>query len=103
MEPAEVFSVAEYIADELEARGWTTRDLAARMSDRIAPDVRLLALDLLLACGSEPNVIIDDADLCEFATAFDVSPDMFRHIYKTWKENPERQSKFECPDYLLSQ
>lgn len=29
-EPAEVFSPAEYLRDELEARGWTAEEFAAR-------------------------------------------------------------------------
>lgn len=50
--PAEGFCVGEYIRDELEERGWTTRDCAERMGG----DVRVneLTLELHIACIDAP-------------------------------------------------
>ena len=101
-EPAQVFSVAEYIAEELEARGWTTRDLAARMSDKVAPGIRVLALDLMLACANEPGLLIEDDDLRDFAHAFEVDTDLFCKLHAIWLAWPDRRSLFDCPEHILS-
>lgn len=56
MNPAEVFHVGEYLEDELEARGWTTADCAARMVEPGEnPDVWQLTLDLTIACIDAPE------------------------------------------------
>ena len=47
------FSVGEYLQDELEARGWTTRDCAERMGGD--PDVDQLTLDLHIAVLHAPD------------------------------------------------
>lgn len=47
------FHVGEYIRDELESRGWTTRDCAMLMGGDIA--VNLLSLDLLIAADESPE------------------------------------------------
>ena len=59
--PAEVFPLAEFIADELIARGWKTEDAAVRMGGatdlEIAKD--LLALDLLM-CVHKDKLLVGD-------------------------------------------
>ena len=47
--------VWEFIAEELEARGWTVWDLAARMSDKHPIEVHVLALELLEASKDMPE------------------------------------------------
>ena len=47
---SERFTVGEYIRDELDARGWTTADCAARMGgeaniDELTLDLHLAAID----------------------------------------------------------
>lgn len=54
-EPA-AFHVGEYLADELDARGWTTRDCAERMSDD--PEERKIwemTLELTIATQFSPR------------------------------------------------
>lgn len=50
---AQGFPVGEYLSDELEARGWTTRDCALRMGGD--PDVDELTLDFILAVLDAPD------------------------------------------------
>lgn len=47
------FHPGEYLQDELDARGWSTRDCAERMGGDV--DVDHLALDILIACASAPD------------------------------------------------
>lgn len=48
------FHVGEYLADELAARGWTSRDLAERMGGDV--DVNHCTIDLtLVAARSNPG------------------------------------------------
>ena len=49
---AERFCVGQYIQDELDVRGWTTRDCAERMGGDV--DVDELTLDLHIACINAP-------------------------------------------------
>lgn len=58
---AEGFPVGEYIKDELEARGWSTRDCAERMGGDV--DLDHLTLDLHL-CVS-PDHAAHDATMSE--------------------------------------
>ena len=58
--PVEPISVGEYLRDELEARGWTTRDCAERMGGDA--DVYELALDLIVeGIYPESRLSLDEA------------------------------------------
>lgn len=46
------FHVGEYLADELEARGWTSRELAERIGGDV--DVNHLTIDLTIAASHAP-------------------------------------------------
>lgn len=47
--PAECFPVSEYLRDELEARGWSVRDAAARMNGDAAQNELWLEI---VCCGA---------------------------------------------------
>jgi hypothetical protein len=100
--PAEVFPLAEFIADELIARGWKTEDAAIRMGGttdlEIAKD--LLALDLLM-CAHSDNLLVGDRMFAGLAKAFDVSEECFRNLDRTWRDNPSRRSEWTCPENLF--
>lgn len=82
---AEAFPVGEYIQEELEARGWTTKDLAIKMGGSVRDiGINMLALDMLIAV-KEARIDRDMAYL--MAKAFDVSPDLFLNLdryYHAW-------------------
>jgi len=102
MVPAEVFSLAEYLAEEMEARGWKTDDVAIGMKTSRGPVRDTLIVDVILAVSGQRPMTIDDETFAGLARAFGVSEEMFRNLDRAWREHPDRQSKFECPDALFS-
>lgn len=100
--PVEVYPLAQYIADEMTERGWTSVDVAARMSDRRDPGNRILMVDLILAVQDE-KMLFDDEIFNDLSAAFDISAAYFRNIHKQWLDWPDKRVVFECPEELLSE
>jgi len=76
------FHVGEYIADEIEARGWTRRDLAERMGGDVA--VNLLTLDLLIDLPSlESTLGQETADA--LSLAFGTSSVLWMKLDASWR------------------
>lgn len=80
--PAELFHVGVYIADELEARGWTTADAAKRMGGD--PAVDELALDLWIACGDTEHLVMSDECARSLSLAFGISPEVWMNLHKSF-------------------
>jgi hypothetical protein len=99
-EPAEVFSLAECIYDELVARGWKTENAAVRMGTERGAALDLFMLDLLL-CVPEEKFIIPDDIFAGLGRAFDVDPIFFKRINEQWHRYPDRRNKFEAPDDIF--
>ncbi len=101
IEPAMVFPLAEHLCDEMEARGWTTPDVAMRMGGTTRDEIKedLLALNLLMAVQDD-NLRVDDATLRKLAAAFDVSEQLFRNLDETWRRWPQRRSEFAPPESI---
>lgn len=97
--PAEVFPLAEYVVEELQHRGWKTGDAALRMGREYGTD--LFCLELLIAVD-DPDLIIDDGTFAGLARAFDVSETMLRNLDATWRQWPDRRSKFEAPEEIFT-
>ena len=97
--PAEVFSLAEHLYDELKARGWTTDDCALRMGHANEDEffVNLMALDLLMAVQKDSLLVGDRLFAC-LSAALDVSEEFLRRLDKGWREHPARRSDWSCPD-----
>jgi hypothetical protein len=95
--------LASYLAEEMEARGWRTTDVAIRMggdAEEIARNA--LALDVLL-CVQKDNLLVGDRLFSELAQAFDVSEELFRNLDAAWREAPsDRREEMEPPEHLLS-
>lgn len=92
-----VFCLAEIIAGEMQARGFTAVDVAARMPGKYATNVGVV--NLILAVQSESMLL---GDVCErLAVAFGVSSEFFKSIHKTWMDNPGARQAFECPENLF--
>jgi HTH-type transcriptional regulator/antitoxin HigA len=71
---AEAFAPGSYIAEELEARGWTASDLAIRMGgatiEEMAKDQ--LVVELFIAVH-DPKLVLDTATARKLAEAFGTS------------------------------
>lgn len=98
--PAEVFHLAEYLYDEMVARGWKTENAAVRMGTSRGAAMDLFCLDLLMAVHDE-NLIIDDEMFEGLGRAFDVSAQYFRNLHAGWLAHPDRRSPFDVPDEIF--
>jgi hypothetical protein len=98
--PVEVWPLASFLADEMQARGWKAEDVAARMvtADGFGHD--LLSLNLVL-CVHKDSLVIDDETFEALARSFGVSSDYFRRLDTAWRGNPSARVAWECPDELF--
>lgn len=93
----EPFHVAEYIEDEMRARGWSRDELATRMVPPKSLDpldhdvwgVTRLALDLLLDVR-DPGVILGE-QAEQLARAFGTSVEVWSNLHEAWKAHPKTQ------------
>jgi hypothetical protein len=94
---ARVFHPAEFIYDELLARGWTTWAVVQAAGGN---EVDCCALDLYL-CIQNPNLRIGGvADT--LAMGFDVSPELFRNLEQLWLDGrAENDERFDVPEWIF--
>ena len=92
--PAEAIHPSVFIQEELDARGWTTRDLAMRMCGTTARDVAIeqLALDLYLAVGPQQTGMRIGSTL-GLAHAFGTTPEYWRNLERAWLDWKAAQQK----------
>jgi len=95
--PAEVFPLAQFMAEEMDERGWTAVDVAKRMGGDYGKNIGIVNLVL---CVHRDSMRLDDC-IDDLALAFDVSAEMFRKLHQTWLDNPSARLPFECPEHLL--
>ena len=98
LEPAEVFPLAEYLCDEMDARGWGTADVAVRMPGDAA--MNQMKVDLVLTVVDR-GLIVDDETFDGLALAFGVSRGFFRHLDAVWRQWPDRRAEFSAPERLF--
>ena len=101
-EPAEVFPLAEFLSDEIVARGWTTMDVAVRMGgseDEIMKN--LLSVDLLM-CVHKDGLLVGDQLFVGLSRVFDVDESYLRTLDGIWRRWPHRRSKFRPPESIFS-
>lgn len=103
--PVEVFCLASFLAEEMEARGWTSVDVGVRMSADDISDSEIskniLVVDLLLAVQDD-NMVITPQTYRELERAFGVSDGFFERLDAPWHKYPDRRVPFHAPDFLYS-
>lgn len=99
-QPVEVFSLAEYLAEEMQERGWKTEDAAVRMQTSRGVAMDLFWLDIVM-CVPEEQIKLDDEFFTGLGRAFGVSAEMFNTIHQKWNDNPTARSTFNVPDDLF--
>lgn len=99
-EPAEVFSLAEHLYDEMVARGWKTEDTAIRMQTSRGAALDLFYLDIMMCVPDEKLLIADDV-FDGLGRAFDMPPQYFKALHAQWVKYPDRRSRFEVPDEIF--
>lgn len=98
--PAEVFPLAEFLADEMLARGWQTQDVVARFSTKGKFARDLISLNLLM-CVQNDGLLVGNRLFAGLSTAFEVSEEYLRAVDRIWRENPTNRTTWECPENLL--
>jgi len=101
-EPAEVFPLAEYLCDEIQARGWTTIDVALRMGGATEHEIAkdLLAVDVLL-CVQNDKLEVGDRLFTALAKVFDVSEEFLRNLDAMWRRWPAKRAEFTPPESIF--
>lgn len=102
--PAEALHPSVFIQEQLDARGWTLRDLAARMA-AYDYNINLAALEMYLAIGpDQPSLRIGQRSADRMAHAFGVSAEYFLNLERAWLKHREHQpASPELPDAPASQ
>jgi plasmid maintenance system antidote protein VapI len=85
MMPVEAFHPWEFIAEELEERGWTKDDLAERMGDCHPPEVHRLALDLYEEIRTT-DIVVDQGMAKSLALAFGTSEVFWLNLHQMWRD-----------------
>ena len=98
--PLEVYPLAFFIHEELQAREWTVDDLALRMGPLSEYGMNHLMVDLMLSAHRE-KLIFKDEFLADVAHALGVSPAMLRHLDDQWRAWPDRRQDFEPDDAIF--
>ena len=96
--PAEVWPMASFMAEEMEARGWTAVDVAQRMPGDYEKNA--LIVNLLLVVNKE-NLIIDSVECSRLGEAFGVDGEYFLNLHRYWLDHPIARQEFKCPEHLL--
>lgn len=81
MKPAEAYSPGEFIQDELDARGWSVGELAARMGG--SPKLNELTIEILIHAPS-PDILLDDATASQLSHAFGTSKDLWLNLQQSY-------------------
>lgn len=84
--PAEAFHPSVFIAEELEARGWSLDDLALRMPGDFG--INRCALDFYMTIGAETPGLRIGESASALAAAFGVSPELFANLERAWVDHP---------------
>jgi HTH-type transcriptional regulator/antitoxin HigA len=94
--PAEAFPPGEFIADEMQARGWTHEDVAARMGGAEGKERLIDALTVQAICEQwvfpdDPNPEIGPETAAKLGRAFDADPEYFLNLDRIWRSYVARK------------
>lgn len=87
--PIQAFSTWEYLADEIEARGWTVEEMAVRMGGDAS--INLCAIELIRL--EDPNIFLGQEMAEGIAKAFGTSADLWLRLDKTCRKSMELHGK----------
>ena len=100
IDPVEVYPLAEFLCDELQAREWTTSDLAKRMNNGREYYRNKIIADLVMAVQKD-GLQIDDETFEGMSTALGVSSEMLQNLDAIWRKWPDRRVQFEPPESIF--
>lgn len=85
--PAQVWHPSTFIQEELDARGWTLRDLVFRMRRYESEKdwaINMLAFEMYMTV-QEKYVMLGQSMANDLGTAFGVDPQMFLNLDELWR------------------
>jgi plasmid maintenance system antidote protein VapI len=95
--PAEAFHPGEFIAEEMQHRGWDLIEMAVRMGGESVA-VNHLALEMYLTIGAtDKRLRIGETMAAQLGVAFDVNPELFLNLERAWLEHGTATAT-ELPD-----
>ena len=80
--PAETFPPSQFVQDELDARGWTTADLAQRMGGDLG--INQLSIELMIAVDDK-NFLMARETAEGLARAFGTSVEFWENLDRAWR------------------
>jgi hypothetical protein len=98
--PAQVFCLADFLSEEMQARGWNSADVGIRMKMGAGAGLDTLAFEFLLACQDE-GLLLDDKMIEGLSRAFGLSQLFFARIHESWLSHPAARVPFEAPENLF--
>ena len=84
MQPDEMFHPMDFIAEELEERGWTLDHLALLMGGDFG--VQRLTLDFLEHSREELSLLMGIETSRDLARAFGVHDEFFLNLHTSWRK-----------------
>jgi plasmid maintenance system antidote protein VapI len=86
---AQVWHPATFIQEELDARGWTLRDLVFRMrryESEADWAINMLAFEMYMTV-QDKDVLLGAEMANDLGVAFDVSPETFINLDASWRRS----------------
>jgi HTH-type transcriptional regulator / antitoxin HigA len=83
--PAEVFPVGEYLEEEMEERGWSSRDVAERMGGDVS--VNECAVDLILNVSEMRGLRLGKETAEGLARAFGTSAQFWTNLDNSYHQH----------------
>ena len=80
--PAETFSPGEFVREELDARGWTTADLAQRMGGDLG--VNQLSVELMITVDDK-GLLMARETAEGLSQAFGTSVEYWENLDRAWR------------------
>lgn len=84
--PAECFPVGDYLLEEMQARGWSSADLAARMGkDEKERSIYEIEIDVIVYLSHRDDLAFGPETARALGEAFDVSPEYWLNLQSAYK------------------
>lgn len=87
----------EFIDEELEARGWTRRELAERIASAInvhrsGKDVDVQECAMELYALRDPRISLDEESAVALGKVFGTSTELWLNADRAWREDQEQEA-----------
>ena len=82
------YTLADFLQEEMDARGWTARDVAMRMGGTTEHEIEIDWCTVDLALHVHDTKLLLDAETAEkLGHAFDVPPEFLVNLDASWRKS----------------